>query len=124
MCSRKSGRSAIERTEDILSAATRLRAFMEKFQRNTFLADSDAVDSAVFKLFTIGEAAKHLAPGVEDRHPQIPWRQVRGMRDIIAHVYFGLDNVTVWDTATQSLDALIDAMQTELTYLQSLTPSP
>ena len=124
MSSERPRRNSLERTEDIIEAAIRLRAFMAKFDRDAFLTDRDAVDSAIFKLFTIGETAKHLDPGVVARHPNIPWHQIKGMRNIIAHVYFGLDAKTVWDTATLSLDALIEAMEAEVAYLQSLKPSP
>jgi len=58
----------------------------------------------------IGEAAKRLPDDVIARAPEVPWRKVRGMRDVVAHGYFGLDSKLVWNTATTKIDEIERAL--------------
>jgi uncharacterized protein with HEPN domain len=67
----------------------------------------------------IGEAAKHLAPGIEERYPDIPWRDVRSMRDRIVHEYGTINPRLVWRIATNDLAPLRLAMMAERDFLTS-----
>ncbi len=58
-----------------------------------------------------GEAAKNLPDDVVARAPEVAWRKVRGMRDVLAHGYFGLDTKVIWSAATTKLDALEAAVR-------------
>ena len=55
----------------------------------------------------IGEAARAVSPALRQAHPEIPWRQMVGMRDRLIHGYFDVDLDIVWETVTQDLPALI-----------------
>jgi uncharacterized protein with HEPN domain len=55
----------------------------------------------------MGEATKRLSPEFRKNHPEIPWRQMAGMRDILIHNYDDLDLDTVWNVATKSIAPLI-----------------
>ena len=59
----------------------------------------------------IGEAVMHIPEPVRAKVQQVPWRQIRAMRNIIAHVYFGVDLQKVWTTATVDIPVLIPQMQ-------------
>ena len=54
----------------------------------------------------IGEAASKLSPTLRDRWPQVPWKSITRMRNIIAHVYFGIDWDEVWQVAVTDVLAL------------------
>ncbi|PPF46224.1 nucleotidyltransferase [Pseudoclavibacter sp. AY1F1] len=54
----------------------------------------------------LGEAAKHLPTETIDAHPEIPWPQIRGLRNILVHQYFGVDLETVRDVVLSHLPAL------------------
>ena len=59
----------------------------------------------------IGEAAGNLPKEVTARAPQIPWRLICDMRNVLAHAYFGVSLKVVWDTATTQVDELERAVR-------------
>lgn len=64
-----------------------------EFEKNRMVLD------AVIRNFEIiGEAGNHIPTSVQDRYPQIPWRQIISMRNSLIHEYFGADNSVIWDT--------------------------
>ena len=58
------------------------------------------------RLEIIGEAAKNIDDNFRDKYPQIPWKKIAGMRDIIAHEYFGVRLDRVWDVVRKDLPDL------------------
>jgi uncharacterized protein with HEPN domain len=96
---------------DILEAAESIRAFLgrlDKPGREGFLGD-DLVRSAVLqKLSVIGEAAARVGEETKATHPEIPWKQARGMRNLLIHSHFSVDWDVVWTTATDSVPRLAD----------------
>ena len=72
--------------------------------RRTFLA-------VIHSLQTIGEAARQLSKGFQDEHPDIPWREIIGLRNVIAHEYFGLDNEIIWDVIQTQIPLLAEQMR-------------
>ena len=56
-------------------------------------------DSVIRRIEIIGEAANNLPESFQKEHPEIKWRKIVGMRNILAHEYFGVDLRIVWDTA-------------------------
>jgi uncharacterized protein with HEPN domain len=92
---------------DILEAVQRVAAFIEGVSKEEFPADDKAVAAVSYELIVIGEATKGVPVSVQAAAPEVPWEKMRGMRNIVAHEYFGVDLSVVWDTATRDVPAIV-----------------
>lgn len=74
--------------------------------QKAFLADTLIQDGVLRNLEVIGEAVKNLSSDFTAAHPDIPWRRIAGMRDVLIHHYFGVDLETVWRVVEDQLPEL------------------
>lgn len=102
-----------ERAKDILEAIARCQRYVARV--GTDKADTELLDMAEDaierNLQVIGEAVAHLPPEVLAAHPNVPWPQIRGFRNILVHHYFGVDLEIVRDVVDQHLPHLAAALQ-------------
>lgn len=83
---------------------------MEGLTKNDFLADKRTQQAVIMSLIIIGEAATKVMDGYPEfaqAHPEVLWRNMRGMRNRIAHGYFEIDLEVVWVTIQQWLPELL-----------------
>ena len=98
--------------QDILQACEDIQNFTQGFKsideiekdRRTFLA-------VIRCLEVVGEAARQMPKSFREKHPEIPWREAIGLRTVIAHEYFGLDNEIIWDVIKTRLPSLAEQMK-------------
>ena len=92
--------------DDIVEAAKRIEKYtkgltLEKLKRNELI-----IDGVVRNLEIIGEAVKNIPANVKDKYPDIEWKKIAGLRDILAHEYFGIDLEILWDITENKLPEL------------------
>jgi len=102
---------------DILELIDRIQRQIGGFARDQFLADLDAQDATAYRLLAIGEAVRQLGDDLRSRHSQIPWREILGMRNILAHEYFTREGEIIWETVKVGLPELAVVCRVELTRL-------
>jgi uncharacterized protein with HEPN domain len=93
--------------------------------QESFLQDRRTQQAVVLNLMTIGEAAARIANEHKDfaaLHPEIPWAQMRGMRNRMAHGYFDIDLNIVWDTVRSSLPDLEARIAEAVAKIKQVTP--
>ena len=93
----------------MLDAIGSARRYIEGFDKHDFLNDKKTQDAVILKLLVIGEAAAKIAAEYPDfigQHPELPWKEMRGMRNRMAHGYFDINLEIVWDTLNDSLPDL------------------
>lgn len=88
---------------DIIEAYKLIRTFLEGIDREAFQRALLRQSAVARQIEIIGEAAKHISADFRADHPDIPWREMAGMRDILIHAYDQVDLDELWTAATVSV---------------------
>ena len=94
-------------------AASDACSYSDGLSKAAFLADKRAQQAVILNLIIIGEAATKLLKDYGAflaQHPEVPWRNMKGMRNRIAHGYFAIDLEVVWDTVQTALPQLLERL--------------
>lgn len=95
----------------MLMAARKVERYSAGRDSATFKADEMAYDATLRSLEVLGEAAKGIPDPVRKRHPEVDWRAIAGLRDVLAHAYFALDDDTLWDIVKDKVPRLIPQLE-------------
>lgn len=107
-----------QRLEDILASVVAIQAHLERGG----LDDGLVFDAVRVRLIEIGEAVRAIDPGLLAREPSIPWADVAGMRNHLAHRYFDTARAIVQATIDSGLPPLVAAVERLLDPFRHLTP--
>ena len=96
---------------DINASIAEIYDFTRDMTFEAFLTDKKCSNAVIRSLEVLGEATKHIPPYFREKHPDIPWSQMAGMRDVLIHDYMGVDLKTVWNVAVNRLPDLAEKMR-------------
>ena len=91
---------------DIVEAAEAIGRFVAGVDHDGFVNDEMRHSAVIQKILIIGEAAGHISQEFQDRHPEIEWANIVGMRHVLVHGYFSADLDIVWRVATRRVPEL------------------
>jgi uncharacterized protein with HEPN domain len=93
--------------DDMRMAAEKVLRYTQGADLAHFVDDEKTFDAVVRNLEIIGEAAKHVSAEVQERYAGVEWRSIAGLRDIVAHEYFGIDEDILWDIVVNQVPELL-----------------
>lgn len=92
--------------QDILESIRKIEKYTSRLTKEEFSDDDMRIDAVVRNLEIIGEASKQLPEEIKKKCPEIDWRKIVGLRDILVHAYFGIDMDILWDIVENKLHQL------------------
>jgi uncharacterized protein with HEPN domain len=95
---------------DISTFARRALAYVEGVDRERFLGDAGVQDQVIRCLEVVGEAARRTPDDVRAQYLGVPWAQMAGLRNRLAHEYDAVDMGSVWLTFTRDLPAILELL--------------
>jgi uncharacterized protein with HEPN domain len=102
------------RVRDILAAVRAIADYTDGMTFDQFVSDARTMDAVVRNLMTLGESIRWIPEPILDAHPSVPWRTLRGVRNVVVHEYFGVDPSILWETVRGDLPPLAAKLEAVL----------
>ena len=99
-------RSRTDFLRDMAHACDQIAEYLGGLTLSALLGDRRTYDAVSWQLFVIGEAARHIEDEFCGAHPEIPWRRIIGLRNVLAHGYWVIDNETLWEVLSERVPEL------------------
>ena len=96
---------------DMLENADKALSFVQGLDYDTFYKDDKAIYAVIRAFEIMGEASRQIPEDVRKANPKVPWREIAGMRNKLAHEYFGVNTEVVWRTVQEDLPVIIPALR-------------
>ncbi len=99
------------RIEDITESLDLIFEYTSDLDSQTWKSDRKTIDAVVRNLEIIGEAASHVPDDIQEQFNDIPWSQMKGIRNVLIHEYFGVDTDVLWKTIIEDLPTLREKIE-------------
>ncbi|MCK5026325.1 MAG: DUF86 domain-containing protein [Nanoarchaeota archaeon] len=94
--------------EDILESIIKIEEYTKGIGEEDFNENAQLQDAIMRRLEIIGEAVKNIPSRFRDKHPDLPWKEIAGMRDVLIHAYFGINIARVWNVVVNDIPDMKD----------------
>jgi len=92
--------------DDIIYSIEKIEKYISDLTLDDFINDDKTADAIIRNFEIIGEAVRNVPDEIQEKHINIPWRELRGMRNIFIHEYFGVDYAVIYKTVKEFLPDL------------------
>jgi uncharacterized protein with HEPN domain len=97
--------------DDVIDALTAIQSYSKGLDQITFLQDQKTIDACIRRFQIVGEAVKKFPEEWKQTEPTIPWPRISGLRNMLVHEYFRIDDEALWKAIQQDLNPLLAACQ-------------
>lgn len=92
--------------KDISKSIDKIIQYTASMDKTRFMNDDKTFDAVMRNLQIIGEAVKQFPMEIREKYPKVAWKKIAGLRDIVAHEYFGIDDDIIWDVVHKKVPEL------------------
>ncbi len=96
---------------DVQIAGKKVVSFAAGLDLEELEADEMRMSAIIYQIIIIGEATRRLSDEIKEEHPEIPWRKMLGMRNILAHQYDRVSVKTLWNVIHQSIPEMLEKIE-------------
>ncbi|WP_048130524.1 HepT-like ribonuclease domain-containing protein [Methanolacinia petrolearia] len=93
---------------DIVDAANNILDYTKGIDYDDFISNQMCIDAVIKNFLVIGEAVKKIPEEIKSQHSSIDWKNIAGLRDVLVHAYFRIDDEILWDIVQNKLEDLRD----------------
>jgi len=113
-----------QRVEHMVKAIESVIAAAQGLTRDQLMFDDQVTKAILFDLIVLGEAANNISREYAERHPEIPWADIAGLRHKLVHDYSGVDYKIVWEVIVSKLPPLLPKLKELETASEPAAPLP